>query len=174
LIIVKPPFDYARFCAARDAAFPCRHNRAQIRNRRDARGRVRLSRQCADCGKRLSRELRYVVLENQSPQTVRDWDFAAEAEFLRLYLAFSYAERADINRERSAQWWHDYIVYLQTDDWRARSRVCIASAGGICSYCYSRPAIEAHHISYDRVGHELPTDLRATCRKCHSLIHAET
>lgn len=74
--------------------------------------------------------------------------------------------------ERARKWWVQYDAYLDSEEWKARSMTTIRAAGGVCSYCVSRPAVQAHHVTYDRVGNELPEDLRAVCLACHHRIHA--
>jgi hypothetical protein len=40
----------------------------------------------------------------------------------------------------------------------------------ISSYSASR-CLELHHLNYERVGSELPEDLKALCRECHGKTH---
>src|SRR5262245_41996718 len=47
----------------------------------------------------------------------------------------------------------------------------LVRANGICEKCRKRPATEVHHLKYERVFNELPSDLVALCRQCHSEIH---
>jgi hypothetical protein len=39
------------------------------------------------------------------------------------------------------------------------------------SICHGRKATQAHHLTYERVGKELPGDLTAVCRDCHRVQH---
>src|SRR5262249_11952584 len=46
-----------------------------------------------------------------------------------------------------------------------------SAARHICEKCGTRPAIEVSHLTYLRVFQELPSELVALCRQCHSEIH---
>ncbi|RKU22958.1 hypothetical protein C6499_19170 [Candidatus Poribacteria bacterium] len=67
-----------------------------------------------------------------------------------------------------------YEEYLQTPEWKQRTRMMRARFDNRCQTCNSngggRP-LEVHHRHYDDVGYEKPTDLTVLCRECHQLIH---
>jgi len=64
-----------------------------------------------------------------------------------------------------------YAAYLQTAAWRERAAEAKRRAGGTCALCPSTLELEAHHRTYARVGHELPTDLVVLCNRCHRRHH---
>lgn len=64
-----------------------------------------------------------------------------------------------------------YHWYLGTAFWRERREHTMRRANHICERCKERRATEVHHLTYIRVFNELPTDLVALCRPCHSEIH---
>lgn len=64
-----------------------------------------------------------------------------------------------------------YADYLQSPAWQARREWAIALAGGHCALCPSSDRLEVHHSTYDRLGHELPSDLIALCSTCHERVH---
>lgn len=65
-----------------------------------------------------------------------------------------------------------YEEYLQSPHWLAlRRQRCGKKAK--CVGCGSKKTLQLHHVSYDNVGHEEPTDLIVVCRPCHMAIHAE-
>ena len=64
-----------------------------------------------------------------------------------------------------------YERYLGTAYWRAKSKEAIACANFLCQRCYKRPATQSHHLTYDRVGNELLTDLLPVCAPCHRALH---
>lgn len=68
-------------------------------------------------------------------------------------------------------WWDWYNGYLQSEIWAEVRRRVIKRARGDCQRCRSRVAVEVHHLSYDRVGHERWGDLQAICKNCHDDIH---
>jgi 5-methylcytosine-specific restriction endonuclease McrA len=124
-----------------------------------------------DCGWLERRQLPFSELGNTSPESLSGYDRKAlmiyEADFRPLVLAT--IDR--LNNTRHRDWWRQYSYYLESEEWRLKSRETIAAAGGICTYCNKAPAVQAHHITYDRVGEELPEDLRAICLDCHREQH---
>jgi len=65
-----------------------------------------------------------------------------------------------------------YHAYLQTDEWRGRSRKVLERAKGLCEGCLSQSATEAHHLTYEHIFNEFLWELRAVCRTCHERFHA--
>jgi 5-methylcytosine-specific restriction endonuclease McrA len=41
-----------------------------------------------------------------------------------------------------------------------------------CERCGDK-AVQVHHLTYERVGYELPGDLMAVCLSCHGKEHSE-
>ena len=39
--------------------------------------------------------------------------------------------------------------------------------GAKCEECGGRTSLEVHHLNYDRLGCELPGDLKILCYRCH-------
>jgi CRISPR system Cascade subunit CasD len=50
--------------------------------------------------------------------------------------------------------------------WKEARRNRLALDNGLCVFCKS-PAEDVHHVTYERVGAELPEDLRSLCKLCH-------
>lgn len=69
-----------------------------------------------------------------------------------------------------------YKAYIKSSAWRARSRACIAIAGGRCQSCGKGGTrfnpLQAHHLCYDRLGAEPQCDLQCLCKRCHALADA--
>jgi hypothetical protein len=65
-----------------------------------------------------------------------------------------------------------YVAYLKSPEWAARRDAALAHAGGTCERC-GAPAREVHHLTYERVGAELPDDLIARCPGGHRRAHGE-
>jgi len=65
-----------------------------------------------------------------------------------------------------------YTEYLNSEEWKNKKRLVIKRAKSSCEGCgKSNLPLEVHHLTYDRVGDELLTDLVAFCGKCHSKAH---
>ena len=65
-----------------------------------------------------------------------------------------------------------YDNYLNTEHWQLiRSRMITDTS--VCSICGKpRRPLQIHHLTYDRVGNELDSDLRLVCAGCHKWIHS--
>ncbi len=169
--ISKPSYDYQRHQEIVRAALPCEHPIRELRHKRDTRGVIRLREQCPNCGCAFSGEKRHTILNGAAPDSVPPWDYAAEQRYLSVYLPLSRAIADRINSERSQEWWRQYAEYLASPEWQAIRNKAIDAAGGICIYCRVRPAIQVHHETYERVGHEVVEDLSAVCIECHQQLH---
>jgi 5-methylcytosine-specific restriction endonuclease McrA len=64
-----------------------------------------------------------------------------------------------------------YRQYLRTPEWRQRAEEAYARFEGRCAVCNATDYLEAHLRTYERRGHEAPTDLTALCPSCHSVFH---
>lgn len=66
----------------------------------------------------------------------------------------------------------DYADYLRSAAWRERAVAAKERAGGRCALCGDSEArLEAHHVSYARVGSERAEDLTVLCAVCHEAFH---
>ena len=63
-----------------------------------------------------------------------------------------------------------YREYLRSPQWRYKRRKRLDFDGHACVLCKSMDRLEVHHLSYDRLGHELHTDLRTLCHDCHDAV----
>ena len=76
----------------------------------------------------------------------------------------------DLSEER--QWRTIYVSYLQSEAWRMRSAAAIKRDGNVCMNCKrSRGVLQAHHLTYDRLACERPSDLKTLCKPCHDALH---
>ncbi len=64
----------------------------------------------------------------------------------------------------------DYLTYINSPTWRERART-LKERAGECALCTSRSALEVHHRTYARLGHEHPSDLVVLCGPCHRRHH---
>jgi hypothetical protein len=64
-----------------------------------------------------------------------------------------------------------YLSYIFSPQWAARRREHLAQCDYWCEICNQRPAIQVHHWTYERLGHENAQDLCAVCVRCHWRIH---
>lgn len=67
----------------------------------------------------------------------------------------------------------DYEEYIQSVEWRRRANEAKRRAGYRCRVCNrssSQVTLDAHHRTYERLGHEDPDDITVLCRDCHELF----
>lgn len=64
-----------------------------------------------------------------------------------------------------------YQEYLQSAHWRTLRRKALENAEHSCQLCNSESALNVHHRTYDRLGHERLADLIVLCRDCHAKFH---
>lgn len=67
----------------------------------------------------------------------------------------------------------DYISYINSGKWRNKSKR-IRKKRGACEHCGSIYRLQVHHLTYERLGNELPSDLLVLCRDCHLVIHDDS
>ena len=68
-----------------------------------------------------------------------------------------------------------YAEYLRSDHWREVREIKLRSANFICELCDGRVGdgrLDVHHLSYERLGHEMESDLQVLCRPCHKRVHS--
>lgn len=66
----------------------------------------------------------------------------------------------------------NYYQYINSAEWREKANAAKKAAGYRCRVCnkHSREVtLDAHHRTYERLGHELPQDITVLCRDCHEL-----
>jgi 5-methylcytosine-specific restriction endonuclease McrA len=66
-----------------------------------------------------------------------------------------------------------YRKFLKTYYWKCVRKEVLSRARYVCSHCYDRRAVNAHHKSYANHGYEhlCLEELRALCKQCHEVIH---
>lgn len=68
----------------------------------------------------------------------------------------------------------DYYTYIASPAWREKATAAKARAGHKCQVCNANDrTLDAHHRTYERLGHELATDITVLCRPCHELFETQ-
>lgn len=68
-------------------------------------------------------------------------------------------------------WWRNYQIYLESDHWKAFRAKILNERKHCCENCKSSERLQIHHITYERLGAELPTDVAVLCKPCHKRTH---
>lgn len=63
-----------------------------------------------------------------------------------------------------------YWKYLQSEHWIS-FRDAVLRERQSCELCDTYAASNVHHLTYERRGSELPSDVLALCRPCHAGLH---
>jgi hypothetical protein len=155
--------------AAINARFACTHTSRELRLRIIADGRRAFYRQCTRCesaGKAIAKaEAKKELKGSDAPPFDDEAEPKWHANKHATYVATYHAIRPALEAE--------YRVYLSSPAWYEKRDAAIRGAGGICECCDYFPAAQAHHLTYERIGNELPSDLMAVCSYCHALIHGK-
>jgi hypothetical protein len=70
--------------------------------------------------------------------------------------------------------WAEYQAYLASPEWAKRRRRIRRRARGRCERCHWLRIQDVHHLTYERLGHEDPSDLLGVCRPCHEFLHGRS
>lgn len=64
-----------------------------------------------------------------------------------------------------------YRQYLRSTHWRIIRTEAVKLAENRCSVCGSDSNLNVHHLTYERLGQELQSDLQVLCYGCHQRVH---
>ena len=68
----------------------------------------------------------------------------------------------------------DYASYMRSPAWHKLRRQVIRRGNGVCERFGKWPVVNAHHLTYIRLGRELLSDLQGVCSKCHEELHHDS
>lgn len=98
-------------------------------------------------------------------RTRRDKDVELTAQMKNLIA------RETLNFEPEPRPLSRYQRYLQSAEWKIFRLSVIAKRGRYCQDCGSSRDVQLHHLTYERLGHERPEDVRLLCDTCHQIEH---
>lgn len=85
----------------------------------------------------------------------------------------SIEELRKISAEYAQRTVSPYAEYLKSEHWRVFRAGIIAERGNRCEDCgCNSRRVQVHHLTYLRVGAELPSDVKVLCARCHRHRHA--
>lgn len=173
--IERPPFDWELFEKQLQIFLPCAHFRAEPRRKAKSNGQPFYKIQCPDCGKALTGQLAYTMVAewraNLGP--IKPFDESKQQAWVECRLAVGDLLKLSQALQQNAAWWAEYETYLSGPAWKARRCRIFERAEGVCEHCRQSPARHVHHLTYERVGDELETDLLAVCLPCHQAFHPD-
>lgn len=76
-----------------------------------------------------------------------------------------------VDRRARRAGFESYQAYLASPHWLALRRKVFARDGRHCVDCSRGDGLQAHHLTYARLGHERLSDLVTLCKGCHRKRH---
>ena len=65
-----------------------------------------------------------------------------------------------------------YQEYLKSGEWKHLKGLKLMQVNYTCQGCLETGRVlEVHHLTYERIGMELLTDLTVFCTECHNIAH---
>lgn len=61
----------------------------------------------------------------------------------------------------------EYKRYLASRHWKQTRKEALAYHGRRCAVCGTTRRLQVHHLTYERLGHELMTDFKILCKAHH-------
>ena len=68
----------------------------------------------------------------------------------------------------------DYHRYMASREWALKRQEIRARSGGRCERCKRGEVTSVHHVTYERLGRELLSDLLAVCKPCHEWLSGKS
>jgi len=148
--------------------FKCPHERRELRLRTIVDGRTAYYRQCVVCGNGGNAvSAKAAALELGDALSAPRYNDDLESEwFARKHIAY-----LKTYSQIKPQMKSEYEAYLRSPEWAELRSQILARSSNVCEVCEHFPATQVHHITYERIGAELPNDLLAVCCFCHGLLH---
>lgn len=68
----------------------------------------------------------------------------------------------------------DYHRYMASREWALKRQEIRARSAQKCERCKRREMTSVHHLTYERLGRELLSDLLAVCKPCHEWLSGKS
>jgi len=127
-------------------------------------GRTQLRKQCFNCGKVEDRIYKFSECAEIDKLPILDKDLREKC-----YTRQSEERKLEYETQREKRK-QEYANYLQSYEWKRKQKYIMEKYGYRCALCF-KPAVNVHHLTYDRVYLEDERDLIAVCKDCHDFLH---
>ncbi len=159
-----------KLIAAAEAVWTCEHDHQELVVFVKSGGARNFYMQCQRCGENV-RHLRGSDLDEEDKQTAlprnewrrQEWYRQRNEHLLPLYNLRMHAVEYDRRKK--------YNEYIKSPEWRALRAKVFRRCKGICEGCGENAAVQVHHLTYARLGHEMLFDVVAVCLSCHEQLH---
>jgi hypothetical protein len=138
-------------------------------------GTRQLRKQCMNCGKVDGTIFKHSIVENieklkELDEVMRSYyDAELQSLYNQRYESTKDQKQIDFEAKRE-QRKIEYANYLQSYEWKRKHKHIMNKYGYRCILCF-KPAVNVHHLTYDRVYLEDERDLVALCKDCHEFVH---
>lgn len=132
--------------------------------------------QCLSCGRAIGNAIAHNKVHPQVLAALPPFDEHLRDDLFNQQLkaqATINRQRADEIEQRLKDRRRAYNEHLASQEWRELRERVIEREQGICQGCRRAAIQEVHHLTYDRLGDELLTDLVGVCRACHLKFHPD-
>ncbi len=131
--------------------------------------RPSLREQCLNCGRLMQGKA--ISFKGIDQESLRYFDESlAENRNLEIEsLRQDYLKKKEFNS--TLRYEKRYLDYIKSDKWKALRLTILERDSFICQRCKKQNACHVHHLTYDRLGCELPEDLISICLNCHIKEH---
>jgi len=155
----------------------CTHETDALVKRTVRNGAIQYVRQCQRCGEArsnpISREKALALYGGSEPPAFSEElarSYFAERAAGENRIIGKYESKEAFQRAEFREW---YDKYLMSDEWAVVRIKVLARANHKCEGCLERPAVLAHHTTYEHVGNEFLFELLALCQECHDRVHED-
>jgi 5-methylcytosine-specific restriction endonuclease McrA len=146
--------------------FECQHLDKRLCVYHKSNGTTELREQCTVCGA-MVRAVKKDTVPFAQHTRLPTWDDTLSTQYWAKRHE-RYRQLHDEQRnQKNQQWWAWYNQYLVSPQWQVKRRAVLDRCKGVCEGCGVNRATEAHHLTYEHVGHELLFELVGLCHDCH-------
>lgn len=139
-------------------------------------GSIHVKTKCSMCGQQKETHKKNDFELNSLPI----YDKSIEDELMNRNMAIHYQfnktqEELRLQHRKETNEWNIeqcYQGYLLSNMWSKKRKWILEKQNFKCERCGDK-AVQVHHLTYERVGYELPGDLMAVCLSCHGKEHSE-
>jgi 5-methylcytosine-specific restriction endonuclease McrA len=79
-----------------------------------------------------------------------------------------------IRKRKKQRFSSEYRAYIKSPEWKVFRLTIFAARGKVCERCRNaKGPHEVHHLTYVRLGREIPADVQVLCNACHKIAHAK-
>jgi 5-methylcytosine-specific restriction endonuclease McrA len=150
--------------------YECLHPDTEIRYLITANGVKQYRFQCLTCGQWSSQTLKHADPRVLQMAEILPYDRELYDRYWEQRHDFYTRTVEDERNDETQRFWAEYSEYLQSPEWRAKSRAVLERDNYLCQACRGARATQVHHLTYKHKYREPLFELVAVCESCHDEI----